>query len=195
MKLSKRELALVSAVVVAAGYGFYEFVLTPGPRRAVDQAAGVLGDLQAWVETTRTQVAGAPLAGWQTYVGQRAAEEWAADPFLLQKLPSEIAEEMAKEEEERRRAAVEQAAIRAAGDRPRVEHETDPLQESVHRLSYAGYVELAGQRVAVVSGVDYRVGDKLESCDLSLKAIEPESLILTSGEGQKAREFVIPRTE
>ncbi|MEA4856762.1 MAG: hypothetical protein AAGU21_10445 [Solidesulfovibrio sp.] len=61
-------------------------------------------------------------------------------------------------------------------DKPFAEHGVKPVLQP----RYTGYVELGSGRLAVVDGMEYQVGDALESGGYKVVAIAPDQVVLES---------------
>lgn len=67
-------------------------------------------------------------------------------------------------------------------DKPFAQHEAKPVMQP----RYTGYVELGTGKLAVVDGMEYQVGDALESGGYKVAAIAPDQVVLESlGNGQR----------
>jgi hypothetical protein len=60
-------------------------------------------------------------------------------------------------------------------------------------FAYTGYVELGEERLAIINGVDYRVGDPLEIPGFMLLTVAPSKVIIEDKEGQ--RKITVPFVE
>ena len=177
--MSKREKILVVVIVLGLAYAVYDLALKPKARPGAEDREQQLVDLENAVKLMRVQIAGGSPTDASRQVVRLAEQEWKRDPFLDRRLPSEVAEErarvratLAKEEKERKE---KEAAIRAAEEASR-----RALQS---RFTYTGFLETgdgSGERLAVIDGQVYRVGEELEVGGQILESVHTDRIVLKS---------------
>ena len=183
--MTNREKILLFLVLVAGAYGAYTFLL-PSPRgkarhverlelKALEQTAGAI----------RTQVLAYRLPETQACILARAESEWGTDPFFKDKLPSEIAAEKVQGDADARARAA--AANRPANDpeRKRLEERLAWEKDIVGKFAYTGFATMGEERLAVINGSEYRVGEEPPPGGCTIAKIEADKVVLKrrSGEG------------
>jgi len=63
-------------------------------------------------------------------------------------------------------------------------------EAEVKNFFYTGFVEHEGAKLAIINGVDYRIGDSLETPGFTLVSIDPFEVVIEDKEGQ--RKIVVP---
>lgn len=85
----------------------------------------------------------------ERYMLEQARAEWVGDPFLGQNLPMSAG--TGKREPER----------------------------PIANLAYTGYVEVSSKKkLAIINGMEYQVGEQLESGGYAVHSIEPDKIVL-----------------
>lgn len=59
-------------------------------------------------------------------------------------------------------------------------------------FSYTGYLDAGSRRLAIINGIEYMVGDQLDSGSLVVKSIDPEKVVLE--DAGKRGQLTIPFT-
>ena len=72
---------------------------------------------------------------------------------------------------------------------PRNRPRSDPASPSVTYI-YSGYVEVDKKRLAIINGMQYQVGDQLESGRYVVRSIEPEKVVVE--DAGKREQLILP---
>jgi hypothetical protein len=146
--MSKREKIILAAVLVALLYAAYTFYSEPSPQKANVAAETELSGVRALATQLSDELKKDSLTDNERYILDRADAEWSTDPFLERKLSSASA-----------------PGRGAAGAQS-------------NEFVYSGYLEVNQRRLAVVNGMEYVVGEQLESGGYIIKSIDPEKVVL-----------------
>jgi hypothetical protein len=148
--MTKREKIILSLVAVAVVYGL--FALVSGlPRRggAVAGAESARSQTEVSLAETRAAVAEGNLTDAERCVLDRAQGAWVATPFI----------------------ADPEATVPSAA--PELPPSAVPPR---HR--YSGYLDVAGRRMAIVDGREYRVGEEMLTGQTVVETIEADKVVL-----------------
>jgi hypothetical protein len=149
--MKKREKMILAFMLVALLYAAYS--LFSGPSTPESKNTNVAAEKElANVKTLSTQLSEdlkkEALTDTERYILDRAEIEWGKDPFLQQKL-----------------SATPEGTKGPAGAKP-------------GDFAYSGFVEVGKKRLAIINGMEYQVGEQLESGGYIVKSIEPEQVLL-----------------
>ena len=128
---------------------------------AAISATAQLENLNAFI----TKVAEASKAGLSEedkYIIELAETEWKQDPLINAKLTDRPKDELKKPE---------------------------PVQKSIPDLeiSYTGFMQMGDIKFAIINGVEYAIGDRLEQGDYILRSITPSRVVIVSTGPNKKR--------
>jgi len=74
-----------------------------------------------------------------------------------------------------------------------VKRKVVPAQLKKLKLTYSGYVEMGGKRVAVINGIEYESGEELQFAGYIIERIEPLQVVI--GHRKKRGSFTVPIIE
>lgn len=101
----------------------------------------------------------------QSYVLQKAQTKWKQDPLIQLREAPKVEEK-------------EEAIL--------------PVMKS--KIVYTGFLQMGNRRLAIISGMEYEAGDKLEPGGFIVRNINPNHIVLgTSNTGKQT--FIIPMEE
>ena len=146
--MSKREKIILAVMLVALLAGVFIFFSGPSHQETNVATEKELANVKALSTQLAADVKKDALTDSEKYVLERAEANWPRDPFLEKKL-----------------SPVPQMAGGASGARP-----TD--------FAYSGYIDVGNWRLAIINGLEYLVGDQLESGGYVVKSIDPEKVVL-----------------
>ncbi len=164
--MTNREKAIVGLMVLAIVYGVYT-VFFAGPKEKA--AFNGKGDqkLEA-LNSFITQIAEksiSKLSKEHVYALQKAQSEWEQDPLV------HVKPKMSREEKARRQ----------------------PLRLD-RKIIYTGFLQMGDKRLAILNGLEYEIGDKLESDDLIVRNIHPNHVVIGSPV-HKNKRVILPMEE
>lgn len=149
--MQKREKILIALMVVAVLYGALElFVLSGGSRQPADDpsAAVDVQDVRDTAAQAKNAVEQAALSDQQRRVLEVAAASWRPDLFY----PIPEMERLPPED--------------AVGAAPGI------------GLEYSGYLAVGDREMAIINGVEYRVGETVAETDYVLRTITPDRVLV-----------------
>jgi hypothetical protein len=146
--MSKREKIILAVMLVALAIAAFIFFSGPSAQNPSVANEKELANVKALSTQLTTDVKKDALTDSEKYVLERAEADWPRDPFLGKKL-----------------SPVSQIAGGAAGTRPA-------------DFAYSGYLDVGNRRLAIINGLEYLVGDQLESGGFVVKSIDPEKVVL-----------------
>lgn len=160
--MSKREKIIILTAVLAVLYGAY-ILLLPSPSKK-SKTGTVTHSVSQGIKTVSKNrlvreisdvLRDDESARTESYIADRAGEEWTNDPFSASNIFNS--------------------------------ERTEGTAENTGKdhLVYSGYLEVGGRKTAIINGMDYQVGDELETSGYKVKRINPSSVIIinkTSGE-------------
>jgi|WetSurMetagenome_2_1015567.scaffolds.fasta_scaffold04258_3 hypothetical protein len=146
--MSKREKIILAVMLVALSVAAVTFFSGSSPQHTDVANQKELANVKVLSTQLTENVKKDALTDNEKYVLERAEADWPRDPFLERKL-----------------MPVSPIAIGASGARP-----TD--------FAYSGYVDVGNKRLAIINGLEYLVGDQLESGGYVVKSIDPERVVL-----------------
>jgi len=148
--MSKREKIIVLLMALAVLYGGYEFFLASKPKSDIKSPENKEELLDKFVTDVAVKLKRKDISGVDKYIIARAKDEWTRDPFVRIELPSES---------ELKQERVEASAIEM-------------------NLTYSGYMEMGDQKLAVIGGMEYMVGDELEPGGYIIKSISATQVMI-----------------
>ncbi|MFO7803408.1 MAG: hypothetical protein R6V55_14050 [Desulfovermiculus sp.] len=156
--MAKREKILVGLMVIALAYAAFELIYflvddSSPTRKEAQVEPGQAHELAARTSQALEQV---EMEEVQRHVLEAAADQWSQSPFAPK--PESLSEDK------------EQAS----------DADTEKEQEDLPEFNYTGYLEMGQTRMAVINGLEYQVGEKLEQENYVLVSIQPEMVILQS---------------
>ena len=147
--MSKREKIILAVVLVALLYAAYTFYPVPSSSQRTNVVAEKeLDGVRALSTQLSDELKKDTLTDNERYILERATAEWSTDPFLEKKLSSAL-----------------MPTRGAAGAQS-------------NEFVYSGYLEVNQRRLAVINGMEYVVGEQLESGGYIVKSIDPEKVTL-----------------
>ena len=165
--MSKREKVIVALAVFALLYAGYVFFPSPQPKRipvVPESRSNLLNQLVT--EVTRS-ISKETLSEKEAYIMTRVLTPWREDLF--------------------------QAPYRdeSEGIGEKI-LELEPFPEDMD-LVYSGYLEMGSKRIAIISGMEYQVGETLKPQGLIVRAIHPNRIIIEIKE--HGRRITLPLKE
>ena len=148
--MSKREKIIVVLMALAVLYGGYEFFWASKPKSNIKSPENKEQLLDQFVTDVATKLKKKDISDVDKHIIARAKDEWSRDPFIRMELPSES--ELKKER-------VEASALKM-------------------NLTYSGYMEMGEQKLAVINGMEYMIGDELEPGGYIVTSISASQVVI-----------------
>jgi hypothetical protein len=163
--MSNREKIIVALMVVSVILGIYMiFFESPRPTTTVSSAAD--RELEM-LNTFITKVAEKTQSGpskEQAYILNKAQSAWKQDP-LIQLEPKK-----------------------------EVDVETGPVPELDGRVQYTGFLQMGDTRLAIINGMEYEAGEKLEPGGFIIRRISPNHVVVAPP-GKNKKTMILPMEE
>ncbi len=166
--MTTREKIIVGIALLAVLYGAYEFVLAPRMAGSLQPPAKeALESLNAFIIKVAAASQEGKLSDTDAYIVKTAETAWQQDPMLV--IPKKAAPQV-------------------------VEPVKTPAMLPTAGLTYTGYMEMGDKQLAIINGVEYEAGDRLEPGGLVIRRILPNRVeVIATEHGGKT--FSIPLTE
>jgi hypothetical protein len=146
--MKKREKIILAAVGVALLYAIYSLVFAPS-QQGIKVATGKgSAKAQEVSDQLSEELKKESLSDTERYILERVEAEWVSDPFLGQKLSS-----------------IRETAKGGAG-------------AQAADFAYSGYLEVNRKKLAIINGIEYQVGEQLESGGYTVQSIDPDKVVL-----------------
>jgi hypothetical protein len=171
--MTNREKIIVGLMLLTVAYGvyavFFEGKTTKPPEITAFSATDQLESLSAFI----TKVAEASKAGLSKedqYIIQQAEAEWKQDPLIIAELTDRPESELQKAQQ------VTKVSIPDLN------------------VSYTGFMQMGDRKFAIINGVEYTSGDRLEQGDYIVRSITPRQVVIVSTDRSK-KKFIFPLEE
>jgi hypothetical protein len=151
-KLNKRQIIILIVMVIVVIYGAYEFIIGSSTRKKGNEINSNSVEINAFVSGLTNELAKDSSAGTDTYIISRAEADWQKNPFLARSLYKEWS---AREGT----AGKNVAAV---------------------KIIYSGYVDSGKKKMAIINGIEYGVGEKLEIEGYVLKRITNSNVVVSN---------------
>jgi len=152
-KLNKRQIIILVIMGIVVVYGAYEFTFGSSARKAGTEIKSNSAEISSFVSGLTSELAKDLSAGTDAYIISRAEAEWQKNPFL-----------------ERSLYKVWTAREGAAAGK----------NIAAVKIIYSGYVDSGKKKMAIVNGVEYSVGEKLEIEGYVLKKITNSNIVVSN---------------
>lgn len=159
--MTQREKIIVGIMVLTVGYGAIELLLPRAKTGTAAPAAQSSESLNAFITKVADASKGAS-AESSALIIQKAEAGWKQDPFLVIRKPPPVDAPSPKE-----------------------------TARAITNLAYSGFLEIGPKRLAIINGMEYEAGDRVNPGGFSIKTILPSKVIMTSSQG----EIVLPLQE
>jgi len=163
--MAKREKIILALMVLAVLYGGYEFFYAPFSNTGIERPAQKEARLDKFVTEVAVRLKEKDVSKTDKFIITRAKEAWAGDPFLRRELP--VVSEVKQEH-------VEASTLNV-------------------NFTYSGYMEMGRQRMAVINGMEYAVGEALEPGGYIVNSISPSQVVI--GVKETNQTIILPAAE
>ena len=151
-KLNKRQIIILAVMGVVVLYGAYEFIFAGSARKAGTEVESKSIEIKSLVSGLTTELTKDSSAGTDAYIIGRAEANWQKSPFLERNLYKEL-------------AAREATAGKTA---------------AAVKIIYSGYVDSGMKKMAIINGLEYNAGEKLEMEGYVLKEITKAKVVISN---------------
>ena len=163
--MTTREKIIVCLMVLAVVYGVYTLFFAE-PREQVVFKSGGDKELEALNKFVNkvAERSTKSLSKEKAYILQKAQVDWKQDP-LIQLLPKDTEKE-----------------------------EQGPPLVLDSKILYTGFLQMGDKRLAIISGIEYEIGDRLEPDGLIIQNIQPNHVVIASPD-KKNKKVILPMEE
>jgi hypothetical protein len=162
--MTTREKIIVGLMVLAVVYGVYTLYFSAPREVPVSSGDKELEALNSFI-TKVAEKTKTSLSKEQTYILQKARAEWKQDPLV------QIRPKLTREEQEA----------------------SQPLVLN-SKISYTGFLEMGDKRLAIINGIEYEAGDRLEPSGLVVRTINPNHVVVAAPD-RKNKTVILPMEE
>jgi len=149
-KLKKREIIILVIAALFVLYGSYEYLIAgPASKKVKTSASADAVKVDTFISGITNDLGKDNIADLDTYVIRRMENDWVKNPFWKKDLY---------------KAWVNREGLAKGG--------------VLAKIIYSGYVDSGKNKMAVISGFEYRIGEKLEIEGYVLKQITPSNILI-----------------
>lgn len=170
--MTNREKIIVGLMLLTVAYGVYA-VFFEGKTKPKEIVAFSTTEQLESLSSFITKVAEASKAGLSKedgYIIQLAEAEWKQDPLISVELMDRPASELQKAKK------VTRVSI------PDL------------KVSYTGFMQMGDKKFAIINGIEYASGDRLEQGDYIVRSITPRQVVIVST-GRSKQKFIFQLEE
>jgi len=151
-KLKTREIIILAVAALGVVYAGYVYLIAPAINKAKtnDQKQ----EISTPASSLKNDLIKDAEAGTEEYIIARAEANWGKNPFVDRNSSSY------------KEWAVTQAASGASG--------------SATKIIYSGYIDAGKMKIAIIDGLEYRVGEQLEMEGYVLKRVTPSQVLIVN---------------
>jgi hypothetical protein len=150
-KLNKRQIIILCIAAICVVYALYEYLIaSPASKKVI--TIDKKQEISDLVSGLTNDVIKDAEAGMDAYIIARAEADWQKNPFWD------------------RSSYKEWAAIQGAGGG----------SGSAAKIIYSGYVDAGKMKIAIINGLEYRVGEQLEMEGYVLKRVTPSKVLIVN---------------
>jgi hypothetical protein len=154
-KLTKQQIILLVAMALAVFYGAFDLLFSSSPTRPAADYAQKSTELKSFYDDTILNITKSKPSDFYLSVAAKAETDWGNDPFYDRKTYRAM---MQLKDESLPGEATEQSVS----------------------FIYTGYLQLEGKKMAVINGMEYGVGESLETEGYLLREIYPTKVVIMS---------------
>ena len=170
--MTTREKIIVGLMLLTVAYGVYA-VFFEGKTKPQETVAFSATEQLEGLSEFITKVAEASKAGLSKedeYIIRIAEAEWKQDPLVSVDLKDRPESELQKAQQVTR----------------------VPIPDL--NVSYTGFMQMGDKKFAIINGVEYTSGDRLEQGDYIVRSITPRQVVIVST-GSSKKKFIFPLEE
>jgi hypothetical protein len=167
-KLTRQQIVILSVMILVIFVAVYDFFIAPRSKAEIVDVGKKTSELQAFLTDITSRLPKGSLPAADAYVLSRAESAWVHDPFYERK--------SFREWEKRKERAKAGGGI---------------LQRV--SFSYSGYLKVSNKNLAIINGIEYEAGDRLEIEGYVLKKIYPGRVVIVNE--KSGAKFDVPLQE
>ena len=151
-------------MLVVVVYGVYTLFFSSSPKAVLPSGDKKLATLNAFIAKVADKTK-TGLSERQTYIMDKAQVAWKQDPFV------EIKPQKGKEEKFENKQVVLKSDI-----------------------LYTGFLQMGDTRLAIINGIEYEAGDKLEPGGFVIRSVHPNHVVIAPAD-RRNKTMVLPMEE
>ncbi|MGV8059420.1 MAG: hypothetical protein AB2L12_15565 [Smithellaceae bacterium] len=151
-KLNKRQIIIIIIAIAVILYGAYAILLSGGVKQKDAKESNPAPGKDSHINSIAGDLIKNPLNVVDAYIVGRAEADWEKNPFW------------------------EKGSYREWANRDNAKTKDDPAA----KIIYSGYVDVGKKKMAVINGVEYSVGEKLEIDGYVLKKITAAKVVISN---------------
>ncbi len=168
--MTTREKIIVGAMCLTIVYGAYELIGNRTPRsKTPSQSANPVEELKGFVASVSKKLVNEKVSEEYRYLIGQADHNWTKDPFLPSIAPLK-----------------KNLASPSLNQKPANE-------KTAPQYVYSGYLKLGDTLLAIINGMEYAVGESLNSSGLYIKSVSPLQVVV--GRTNSRETIILPITE
>ncbi|MCF8109862.1 MAG: hypothetical protein K9J85_00080 [Desulfobacteraceae bacterium] len=148
--MAGREKILITLMIIAVLYGAFEVLRPEGNGTERQSPEANIRSAREIAKQISMQIKQAELTPAQIHILRLAAQKWESDPFY--RLPEKS-------------VRIESAGTGSKGAKG---------------LKYTGYLEVGNIKMAIINGIEYRAGERLEQGEAVVQSISAQRVVLKS---------------
>lgn len=164
--MTNREKIIVGLMLLTVGYGAIELLLPRAKVATIPPTAQSSEGLNAFITKVAAAVKGETSETGDLII-HKAEADWKQDPFL---------------------------EIRKTPEAPAVARSEKETVRPPSNLVYSGFIEVGSKRLAIINGMEYEAGERLESGGFTITSVLPNKVIMSSSKADNAP-IVLPLQE
>lgn len=153
--ISKREKIIIILMILAVMYGLFEFLFSSSPDPDMIASKKKLDQLKNSLSSSALVISTGKLSDNQLYIIDNAAREWVNNPFKNNYSRDIL-----------------------PGEKTTSGQEVKDNKKGIRELIYSGFLSMAKKQVAIINGLEYEVGDELETGGYIVNQIKPSEVLL-----------------
>ena len=155
------------SVVVA--FGIYNFLFSSGAKKKPAAPVSGVGETNKFIADVANSLKD-DFTETNLYIIRQARSEWSQDPFWhMERKPETKAKGIVERVENRKETQAQESRV------------------------YTGYLEMGEQKLAIINGAEYELGDELGRGGPVVKSIDPKQVVIAVLE--TAEEIILPLKE
>ena len=174
--MTKRERVILVMMTVVVVYGAYALFFSSPPKGTSKSAGSRSSEINKLITELSVGLTKEGPTATDTYIIERAESKWVKDPFFEKKITVV---------KEKQKAPEVEAAVEAE------KTEVEVLPEVT--FSYSGYLQMGDRKIAIIDGMEYKIGEEIGPGGFFIRAIYPNKIVL--GIKGKEEEITVPLVE
>lgn len=173
--MTKRERVILVLMCVVIVYGAYALFFSSPPKGTSRGAGSRSSEISKLITELSMSLTKEGPTATDNYIIERAESKWVKDPFFEKKVTVV---------KEKQKAPEVEAKVEA-------EPEVEVVPEVT--FSYSGYLQMGDRKIAIIDGMEYKIGEEIGPGGFIIRAIYPNKIVI--GIKGKEEEITVPLVE